>query len=64
MIVFFNNLMKKIFILIHKLYYSTCFEHYYAYLQEDKCISTASVIVKVETNVWSKLLKYIVCCIT
>jgi len=37
--------MKKLFILIHLLYSSTCFEHYYAHLQEDDCISTASGIV-------------------
>jgi len=33
---FFTNLMHKFFILIHLLYSSTCFEHYYAHLQEDK----------------------------
>jgi len=33
---FFNNLMHKFIILIHLLYSSTCFEHYYAHLQEDK----------------------------
>jgi len=37
MIVFFyTNLMQKLFILIHLLHSSTCFEHYYAHLQEDK----------------------------
>ena len=42
---FFNtNLMHKFFI-IHLLYSSTCFEHYYAHLQEDSCVSTASGIV-------------------
>ena len=36
MIVFFlTNLMHKFFILIHLLHSSTCFEHYYARLQED-----------------------------
>jgi hypothetical protein len=60
---FFTNLMHKFFILIHLLYSSTCFEHYYAHLQEDNCVSTASGIVTLETNEWSKLLKYIVCCI-
>ena len=45
MIVFFNNLMQKFFILIHVSYSSTCFEHYYAHLQEDNCISTATGIV-------------------
>jgi len=45
MIVFFTNLMHKFFILIYLLYSSTCFEHYYAHLQEDNCISTASGIV-------------------
>ena len=42
---FFTNLMHKFFILIHFLHSSTCFEHYYVHLQEDNCISTASVIV-------------------
>ena len=41
---FITNLMHKFFILIHLLYSSTCFEHYYAHLQ-DNYISTASVIV-------------------
>ena len=45
MTVFFTNLMHKFFILIHLLYSSTCFEHYYAHLQEDNCISTSSGIV-------------------
>ena len=31
---------------------------------EDNCVSTASRIVTLKTNEWSKLLKYIVCCIT
>ena len=35
-IVFFINLMHKLFILIHLLYSSTCFEHYYAHPQEVK----------------------------
>jgi len=39
---FFTNLMHKFFILIHLLHSSTCFEHYYAHLQEDNCINTAS----------------------
>ena len=63
MIIFFTNLMQKFFILIHLLYSSTCFEHYYAHLQEDNCISTAPGIVTLETSEWSKLLKYVVCCI-
>jgi hypothetical protein len=42
---FFTNLMHKFFILINLLYSSTCFEHYYAHLQEDNCFSTASGIV-------------------
>jgi len=42
---FFTNLMHKFFILIHLLYSSTCFEHYYAHLQEDNCIITASDVV-------------------
>ena len=44
---FFTNLMRKFFILIHLLHSSTCFEHYCAHLQEDNCISTASAIVTV-----------------
>ena len=37
MIIFLlTNLMHKFFILIHLLYSSTCLEHYYAHLQEDK----------------------------
>jgi len=36
--------MNKFFILIHLLRSSTCFEHYYAHLQEDNCISTTSSI--------------------
>ena len=39
--------MHKFFILIHLLYSSIGFEHYYAHLQEDNCISTASGIVTV-----------------
>ena len=42
---FFANLMHKFFILIRLLHSSTRFEHYYAHLQEDNCISTASGIV-------------------
>jgi len=45
MIVFFTNLIHKLFILIHLLHSSTCFEHYYAHLQEDNCISAAPGIV-------------------
>jgi len=45
LIFFFSNLMYKFFILIHLLYSSTCFEHCYAHLEEDNCISTASGIV-------------------
>ena len=47
MIVFFTNLMHRFFILMHLLHFSTCFEHYYAHLQEDNCISTVSGIVTV-----------------
>jgi len=47
MTVFFTNLMYKFFILTHLLYSSPCFEHYYAHLQGDNCISTASGIVTV-----------------
>jgi len=42
---FFTNLMRKLFIVIHLLYSSTCFEHYCAHLQLDSCIIKASVIV-------------------
>ena len=42
---FFTNLMHKFFIVIHLLHSSTCFEKYYAHLQEDNCINTASGIV-------------------
>ena len=45
MIAIFTNLMHKFFILIHLLYSCTCFEYYYAHLQEDNCVSTASGIV-------------------
>jgi len=55
--------MHKFFILIHLLYASTYFEHYCAHPEEVNCISTASGIVTLETSEWSKLLKYIVCCI-
>ena len=47
MIVCFTNFMHKFFILIHLSHSSTCFEHYYAHLQEDNCISTGSGIVTV-----------------
>ena len=47
MTVYFTNLKQEFFILIHLLYSSTCFEHYYAHLQEENCISTASGIVTV-----------------
>jgi len=53
---FFTNLMHKFFILIHLLHSSTCYEHYYAHLQEDNCVSTASGIVTLETSEWSKLI--------
>jgi len=43
-IVFFTNLLYKFFISIHLLYSYTCFEHYYAHLQEENCVSTASGI--------------------
>ena len=45
MIVFFTNLIHKLFILVHLLHSSAGFEHYYAHLQEDNCINTASGIV-------------------
>jgi len=37
--------MHKFFISVHLLYSYTCFEHCYAHLQEDNCISTTSGIV-------------------
>ena len=37
--------MHTFFILIHLLHFYICFEYYYAHLQEDNCISTASGIV-------------------
>ena len=40
-----TSLIHKLIILIHLLYSSTCFEHYYAHPQEDNCISTTSGIV-------------------
>ena len=55
--------MHKFFILIHLLYFSTCFEHYYAHLQEGNCIITASAIVSLVNkcikikNLCIKLLK-------
>ena len=63
MIVFFTKLMLKFFILIYLLHSSICFGHYCVHLQEDNYINTASGIVTLETSEWSKLLKYIVCCI-
>ena len=45
LIVFFANLMHKIFILTHLVYSCTCFEHCYVHLHEDNCINTASGIV-------------------
>ena len=47
MIVLFNNLMQKFFVLIHLLHSSTCFEQCCAHLQKDHCVSTASGIVTV-----------------
>ena len=43
----FTNLMHKFFISIYLLHSCTCFEQYYAHLQEDNCNSAASVIVTV-----------------
>jgi len=40
MIFFFNNLMHKLFILIHLLYSSACFEHY--------CVIFRRIIVLVQ----------------
>ena len=37
--------MHKLFILIHLLHSSTCFERYCAHFQEDNCINTASGFV-------------------
>jgi hypothetical protein len=39
--------LREDLILIHLLYSSTCFEHYYVHLQEDNYFSTASGIVTV-----------------
>ena len=47
--IFFTKLMHKFFILIYLLHTSTCFDHYYAHLQEDNCISTAPGFVTLET---------------
>ena len=58
-----NFLMHKLFILIHLLHSSKCFEHYCAHLKEDSCINTTSGIVTLEKSEWSKLIKHIVCCI-
>jgi len=41
---FFNNLMHKFFILLHLLHSSTCFEHYYAHLQNDNFINTSGTV--------------------
>jgi len=41
----FTKLMRKFFILIHLVYFCTCFEHCYAHLQEDSCVSIAYGIV-------------------
>jgi len=46
-IFYFYQLDTQILFLIHLLHSSTCFEHNYAHLQEDNCISTASGIVTV-----------------
>ena len=35
---FLTNLLHKLFLLIHLLYSSTCFEHYYAHIQDDKIV--------------------------
>jgi len=43
---FFTNVMHKFFILIHLLHSSTCFEHNYAHLQEDNCITSVSSLWK------------------
>jgi len=37
--------MMIVFILMNLLYSSACFEHYYAHLQEDNCIITASLVL-------------------
>ena len=52
-IVFFYQLDARIFMLIHLLLSSICFEHYCAHLQEDNCISTASGIVTVFGRLFS-----------
>jgi len=48
-----HRLREDSFILIRLLHSSTCFDHYYAHLQEDNCISTASGIVTVFTWLFS-----------
>ena len=45
--------MHKFFILLHLLYSSTCLERYYAHLQEDSCISTASDTVTLFRRLFS-----------
>jgi len=44
---FFHQLDAQILYLIHLLYSSARFEHYYAHLQEVNCINTASGIVTI-----------------
>jgi len=44
---FFTKPDAQILYLRHLLHSSTYFEHYYAHLQEDSCISTESGIVTV-----------------
>jgi len=41
-IVLVQHLVSSLWKQVGGLYSSTCFEHYYAHLQEDSCISTAS----------------------
>ena len=58
MIVFFNNLKHKFFILIHLLHSSTRFEHYCARLQEDKIV----VIQLLVSSLWTQVSEDIRCC--
>jgi len=40
-----HRLREDLFILIYLLHSSTCFDHYYAHLQDDSCINTGSGMV-------------------
>ena len=51
--VFFTNLMHKLFILIHLLHPSTCFKHYCAHPQE---------VVLYNYGVWQKVMRLATLC--